>query len=199
MKAYTLGPDGSCHQNACRAYFEHLDISDYEIALYDDIHHAAQEAVGDQNGIVVQCSAHLNVHLVTEHFRDTLPIIDTFIFPTQHMALLKRKNVALPRSLGIPEPAMGYVNPDDWKEIIFESTKPVVTQNLLAGKYDAGFAYSKDAETYPDQLELCETVGKVVTTWIVYGSSPRYDGRLISTLDQSAKVKLVDALKREAP
>lgn len=186
-RIYTLGPEGSCHQNTARAYLDHFGMQ-AEIRLVPDIFEGAEAVLTDPGpSALIQCSAHLTVHLVTEKFLGRLHVNDTFIFPTQPMALLKRRDVARPRSLGIPEPAMGYITPEDWEEIVFESTKPVVTTNLLAGKYDAGFAYVRDAVNHPETLEICETVGEVVTTWIVYAKAPRFAGKLISTTREDRK------------
>lgn len=180
-KVYTLGPKGSCHENAAQAYLDHHGIT-AEIAFVSNILDGAEAVIADAgNSALIQCSAHLNVHLVTEKYLGDLHVNDTYIYPTQSMALLKRRDVAKPTSLGIPEPAMGYVNADDWETIVFEGTKPTVTQNLLAGKYDAGFSYVHDAEKYADQLEICNVVGEVVTTWIVYSKQPRFAGTLIGT------------------
>ncbi len=178
-RVYTLGPDGSCHQNAAREYLSELGEHS-KIVLVDDILDGARRVLKDtENSILIQCSAHLNVHLVTEKFLGELHVNDTYIFPTQAMALLKRKGVERPLSLGIPEPAMGYIEASDWQEIFFESTKPIVTANLLKGKYDAGFAYVRDADNYPELLEVCNIIGEVVTTWIVYSKKKRFEGRLI--------------------
>lgn len=185
-RLYTLGPQGSCHENAARAYCKH-GSPQAEICLVPDIFEGARQVLADgRHSALIQCSAHLTVHLVTEKYLGRLHVNDTFIFPTQAMALLKRRDVVQPRRLGIPEPAMGYINAEDWGEIIFEPTKPVVTQNLLAGKYDAGFAYVRDAENHPDKLEICETIGEVVTTWIVYSKTARYAGALIGTQEGAA-------------
>lgn len=186
-RIYTLGPEGSCHQNAARAYLAHFGFS-ADICLVSDIFVGAEAVLRDAgSSALVQCSAHLTVHLVTEKYLGRLHVNDTYIYPTQPMALLKRRSVKKPRSLGIPEPAMGYINPEDWDEIVFESTKPVVTANLLAGKYDAGFAYIRDAENHPDQLEICKAVGEVVTTWIVYSKEARFSGTLIGTMREETK------------
>ncbi len=118
----------------------------------------------------------------TVRFRLTLPVVDTFILPTQPLALVKRRDVETPRSIGLPRAALGYITPDDWDEIVFETTKPVVSEKLLAGAYDAGIAYIHTATENPDMVEIVQEIGEVVTTWILYGPRPRYRGRIIASL-----------------
>lgn len=178
---YTLGPAGSYHHFALREYLSFQGVRDPDIVLTNDLIDAAALAATAGNAYVLQCSAHLNVHLVTERFRDQLPVVDTFILPTQPMALLKRRDVTTPRRLGLPEPTLGYINTADWDELIFETTKPVVAEKLLAGSYDAGIAYVRTASENPEQIEIMQHIGEVVTTWILYGPRPRYQGKIIAT------------------
>ncbi|MGY3146120.1 hypothetical protein ACVWYQ_003119 [Bradyrhizobium sp. USDA 3397] len=113
----------------------------------------AAEAADCRDSYVLQCSAYLNVHLVTEQYRDRLQVVDTFILPTQSIAVLKRKDVQEPRTLGLPEPTMGYIDTNAWNQLILETTKPVVEKKLLEGVYDAGVAYSRSALEHPDEIE----------------------------------------------
>ncbi|NRP75782.1 hypothetical protein ILFOPFJJ_06705 [Ensifer psoraleae] len=132
VRIYTLGPARSCHHNATLRYLAFQGIVAPEIVLVDDLVAAAAEAADRGDSYVLQCSAHLNVHLVTEKFRDRLQVVDTFILPTQSIAVVKRKDVREPRTLGLPKPTMGYIDPDAWEELIFETTKPVVETKLKA-------------------------------------------------------------------
>lgn len=130
VRIYTLGPARSCHHHATLKYLEFQGIEPQDIILVDDLVAAAAEAADRGDSYVLQCSAHLNVHLVTEKFRDRLQVVDTFILPTQSIAVVKRKDVKEPRSLGLPEPTMGYIDKNAWNELIFETTKPVVEKNF---------------------------------------------------------------------
>jgi hypothetical protein len=116
IRFHTLGPSGSCHEHALKQYLAFQGVERADIALCDDLVAAAARAVEEGNSYVLQCSAHLNVHQVTERFLGRLHVVDTFILPTQEMALVKRRDVAVPRTLGVPEPALGYVNEADWRD-----------------------------------------------------------------------------------
>ena len=52
-------------------------------------------------------------------------------------------------------------------------------EKMLAGKYDAGVTLAEYVDQYPDELRMMERYGEVDTTWVVYGQSRRYKGRLI--------------------
>lgn len=179
IRFHTLGPAGSCHEHALKEYLAFQEVEGADIVLCDDLVAAAGRAVEEGGSYVLQCSAHLNVHQVTERYLGRLHVVDTFILPTQEMALVKRRAFAVPRTLGVPEPALGYVEEADWNEITFETTKPVVEQGLLAGRYDAGVAYTRSVRDHPETLEVMRVIGEVVTTWIVFGPTPRYRGKLM--------------------
>lgn len=181
VRIYTLGPARSCHHHAIWKYLEFQGIEPQDIILVDDLVAAAAEAADRGDSYVLQCSAHLNVHLVTEKFRDRLQVVDTFILPTQSIAVVKRKDVKEPRSLSLPEPTMGYNDKNAWNELIFETTKPVVEKKLLEGVYDAGVAYSRSALEHPEKLEIMQEIGEVVTTWLLYGPRPRYSDTIIAS------------------
>ena len=55
------------------------------------------EAIGQvrerPNTFLVQCSAHVQVHLVTERYHEEVFVIDTFIYPTKELGLLVRTDV----------------------------------------------------------------------------------------------------------
>lgn len=180
-KFYTLGPTGSCHENALYHYLRFQNIDSPEVFLFDDLVEAAEIAASDRDAYVLQCSAHLNVHIITERFYNLLPVVDTFIFPTQPIALVKRKEVTSPRRIGLPEPTLGYINASQWEEIIYETTKPVVEKNILAGQYEAGIAYVKTATKNPEKIEIMEYIGEVVTSWILYGPRKRYSNSIIAS------------------
>jgi hypothetical protein len=127
----------------------------------------------------VQCSAHVQGHLVTERYHTEVFVVDTFIYPTKELGLLVRNDVGRPRSLGIVSATRGYLDLSGWETIVDEPSKPVVARNLLAGAYDAGLTHVHHAEEHPDELLLVEYFGAVDTTWVVYGPQKRFAGEVI--------------------
>lgn len=175
----TLGPTGTCHEAALRRYLEFQGIDDFQIVLVEDLLGAIDRVREQENTFMVQCSAHLHVHLVTErHYREVF-VLDTFIYPTKELALLIRTDVEHPRSLGIVSATRGYPDLTRWTDIIDEPSKPVVARHLLEGRYDAGLTHLHYAREHPDELRIEEVYGAVDTTWVVYGRRKRFRGAVI--------------------
>jgi len=175
----TLGPSGTCHENALRHYLDFQGLSSFEIVLVDDLLDAIGGVREQPNTFLVQCSAHVQVHLVTERYHEEVFVVDTFIYPTKELGLLVRTDVAEPKSLGIVSATRGYLDLTSWTTIVDEPSKPVVARNLLSGRYDAGLTHVHHAREHPDLLRLEEYYGAVDTTWVVYGPYKRFRGEVI--------------------
>jgi hypothetical protein len=175
----TLGPAGTCHENALLHYLEHQGIESYEIDLVPDLLDAIVRVRDEPHTFLVQCSAHVQVHLVTERYHEHVFVIDTFIYPTKELGLIVRRDVAEPRSLGIVNATRGYLDLARFETIVDEPSKPVVAAHLLEGRYDAGLTHTHHAEEHPDELVLVERYGAVDTTWVVYGAQKRFQGAVI--------------------
>jgi hypothetical protein len=175
----TLGPAGTCHENALRHYLRFQGLGSFEIVLVADLLAAIGQVRERPDTFLVQCSAHLQVHLLTERFHTEVFVIDTFIYPTKELGLLVRTGVGEPRSLGIVAATSGYLDLSRWETVVEEPSKPVVAQKLLAGAYDAGLTHVHHAEEHPDALRLAEYYGAVDTGWLVYGPRKRFAGAVL--------------------
>jgi len=175
----TLGPAGTCHENALLRYLEFQGIDAFDVVLVEDLLEGIEHVRGRPDTFLVQCSAHLHVHLVTERHHTEVFVIDTFIYPTKELALLVRTDVEEPRSLGIVNATRGYTDLTRWERIVDEPSKPVVARHLLAGDYDAGLTHVHHADEHPDALRVQERYGAVDTTWVVYGARKRFRGAVI--------------------
>jgi hypothetical protein len=176
----TLGPSGTCHENALRHYLDFQGISDARIVLVDDLLEEGLEQLrAEPNAFLVQCSAHVQVHLVTERYYEEVFVIDTFIYPTKELALILRTDRPRPKSLGIVSATKGYPDLSQWETIIDEPSKPVVARKLLAGEYDAGLTHHHHAHEHPEILRVQELYGAIDTTWVVYGRNKRFKGKVI--------------------
>jgi hypothetical protein len=175
----TLGPSGTCHENALLRYLEFQGLTNAQIVLVGDLLEGIEQVRGAENTFLLQCSAHLQVHLVTERYHEEVFVIDTFLYPTKELALLVRTGVREPKSLGIVDATKGYTDLSRWETIVDEPSKPIVARNLLAGRYDAGLTHAHYAAEHPEFLRVQELYGAVDTTWIVYGPRKRFEGKLI--------------------
>jgi hypothetical protein len=154
-------------------------VGDFEIDLIDDFFDGLERIRGKDNAFLLQCSAHPKVHEVTERYWAEVFVVDTFIYPTKALAVLARREVERPRTLGLVPATSGYVDLPSWDEVIDVQSKPIVAEELLAGRYDAGLTHLEHLATHPDELRLVEEIGEIDTTWVVYGTRKRFDGKLI--------------------
>ncbi len=175
----TLGPSGTCHENALLRYLEFQGLRDARVELVRDFDEGLERVHDEENAYLIQCSAHPDVHTITERYRQEVFVLDTFIYPAKEMALLVRRDVSKPRSLGVVPAALGYPDLTKWETVEQELANPIVARELLAGKYDAGVTLAEYAEEYADRLRVFERYGEVDTTWVVYGRRRRYEGELI--------------------
>jgi hypothetical protein len=178
-KFITLGPTGTCHENALLRYLDFQGLADAHVELVSDFNEGLERVHDEPNSYLIQCSAHPDVHVVTERYRQEVFVVDTFMYPAKEMALLVRTDVEHPRTLGIVPAALGYPDLTQWETPEQELANPIVARELLAGKYDAGVTLAEYADMHPDRLRVYERYGEVDTTWLVYGRHRRYQGELI--------------------
>lgn len=179
VKIVTLGPAGTCHERAVIRYLAFQGIDDFEIEFIADFMDGLELIRGRDDAFLVQCSAHPRVHEVTERYWKEVFVVDTFIYPTKHLVVLTRREVDKPRSLGIVPATKGYVDLSQWDEIVDVVSKPVVGEELLAGRYDSGLTHIEHFEEHEDELRLDLDIGEIDTTWVVYGTQKRFAGEVI--------------------
>lgn len=175
----TLGPRGTCHERAAIEYMAFQGVEDFEIEFIGDFFDGLERVRGKENAFLIQCSAHPKVHEVTERHWGEVFVVDTFIYPTKALAVLRRREVEQPRTLGLVPATSGYIDPTDWAEIVDVQSKPIVAEELLAGRYDAGLTHLEHLAAHPDELRLVEEIGEIDTTWVVFGTGRRFKGEVI--------------------
>jgi hypothetical protein len=175
----TLGPSGTCHENALLHYLEFQGLTSVEIVLVKDLLEAIGQVREREDTFLVQCSAHVQVHLVTERYHEQVFVVDTFIYPTKELALVLRTDVSEHKSLGIVSATRGYLDVSRFETIIDQPSKPVIGRDLLARRYDAGLTHAHYAREHPDLLRIEEFYGAVDTTWVVYGARKRFRGAVV--------------------
>jgi hypothetical protein len=175
----TLGPSGTCHERAARAYMEFQGVEDYRFELIEDFFDGLERIRGRDDAFLIQCSAHPLVHKVTERYWDEVFVVDTFIYPTKALAVLSRREVERPRTLGLVPATAGYIDEAEWGEIIEVTSKPIVARELLEGRYEAGLTHLEHAARHPEELRVEQEIGEIDTTWVVYGTRKRFRGEVI--------------------
>jgi hypothetical protein len=201
IELVTLGPEGTCHERAVRHYMAFQGIEDFEIGFIGDFMDGLELIRGRDDAFLVQCSAHPKVHEVTERYWREIFVVDTFIYPTKALAVLSRRDVERPRSLGLVPATAGYIDCGDWEEIVDVQSKPIVAEELLAGRYDAGLTHLEHLARHPDELRLEVEIGEIDTTWVVYGTKKRFRGEVIGipSRDVLAKPEQASAAASRTP
>jgi hypothetical protein len=184
IELVTLGPEGTCHERAVERYMEFQGIDDFSVSFIGDFLDGLERIRGRDDVFLVQCSAHPKVHEVTERYWREVFVVDTFIYPTKHLVVLTHRGVEHPRSLGIVPATKGYVDLSQWDEVIDVVSKPVVGEELLAGRYDSGLTHMEHFEEHRDELRLDLDIGEIDTTWLVYGTHKRFQGEVIGIPSQ---------------
>lgn len=184
MRFATLGPKGTCHENAVRHYLRYHSLADTRLLLIDNFFDGLEMIRQGEINYLVQCSAHPNVHLITEKYFEEIFVTDTFIFPTKDLALLEDVRVEHPRTLGLVKATEGYLGDISYPEIIYETSKPVVGENLINGKYDAGLAYMEHYLENPGRFRMRMHIGPVITTWLVYGKKTAFKGSVLGAAEK---------------
>jgi hypothetical protein len=179
IRLVTLGPAGTCHERAVRAYAGFQGIDEFEVEFIGDFLDGLERIRGDRAAFLIQCSAHPKVHEVTERYWSEIFVVDTFIYPTKALAVLTRRGVERPRSLGLVPATAGYIDREKWDEIVDVQSKPIVAEELLAGRYDAGLTHLEHLDAHPEELRLELEIGEIDTTWVVYGNEKRFQGKVI--------------------
>jgi len=175
----TLGPTGTCHERAAIAYMGFQGVEEFEIELIDDFFDGLERIRGREGAYLIQCSAHPRVHEVTERHWKEVFVVDTFIYPTKALAVLSRREVERPRTLGLVPATSGYIDAAEWERVIDVQSKPIVAAELLEGRYDAGLTHLEHLHAHPDELRLVQEIGEIDTTWVVYGTRKRFAGEVI--------------------
>src|SRR3954462_5426146 len=184
IRVVTLGPAGTCHERAVRRYMDFQEVTDYEVEFIGDFLDGLERIRGQDHAFLVQCSAHPKVHEVTERYWNEIFVVDTFIYPTKALAVLSRRGVERARALGLVPATAGYIARSDWEEIIDVQSKPIVAEELLEGRYDAGLTHLEHLAEHEDELCLDLEIGEIDTTWLVYGTQKRFRGEVIGIPSQ---------------
>ena len=176
----TLGPTGTCHERAAVEYMAFQGVEDFEIEFIGDFFDGLERIRGRDDAFLIQCSAHPLVHRITEKYWTEVFVVDTFIYPTKALAVLSRREVERPRTLGLVPATSGYVDLSDWDEIDRRRSRSRSSpKSFLRGDYDAGLTHLEHLAQHPDELRLDLEIGEIDTTWVVYGTSKRFEGEVI--------------------
>ncbi|MBT6276675.1 MAG: hypothetical protein HOI95_21375 [Chromatiales bacterium] len=176
----TLGPPGSNHADVAQRYLDFHGLNGARIELFAAFASAFEALLDGSVQYLIQVAVHPSVTDSVARYRGRAHIIDTFISPSQPMAVLTRKDVAATRSLGLQLATREYVDTSAWDTLVPEPSTVAVAEGLVSGKYDSGITLRKYADTYADHLRIDQDIGTVVDPWLVYGTQPVCAGGVVA-------------------
>lgn len=187
MKFLALGPSGSNHEFVTRNYLDFHGIGDRAtVELVKDFEQGAQAVLEERADFMVQCAVHPATMSTVAKYLDGLYVVDTFISPSQDLAIIQRNDVHDPRKLAVMKPTLDYTDRSKWDEIEFVETVAEVSRGLVNGKYQVGLGYVSTAQQHPELLHITEFIGTVDDAWIVYGRTRVSNNRLLAWRDSPA-------------
>jgi hypothetical protein len=187
MKFVTLGPAGSNHEFVTRRYLDfHGIAARADVALVVDFEEGAHAVLQGNADYLVQCAVHPATPRTVARWFDGLYAIDTFISPSQDLAVLQRHDAEDATCLAAMRPTLEYVDVSRWESVELVDTVAEVTQGLVTGAYDVGLGYAAAAQARPELLRITQFVGTVDDAWIVYGRSRLCNGQLAGWRDGPA-------------
>jgi len=187
MKFLTLGPAGSNHEFVTRRYLDFHGLRDRaSVDLVPDFDRGADAVLQGAADFMVQCAVHPAAMSTVAKCFVGLHLIDTFISPSQDLAILQRNDAVQPTSLAVMLPTLPYLDRNRWPQIELVDTVAEVTQGVIDGKFAIGLGYASAADRHPEQLHVRQFVGTVDDAWMVYGRVRVSAGELSAWRDSPA-------------
>jgi hypothetical protein len=164
-----------------RQYLDFHGIRDRaSIELVKDFQQGAEAVLEHRADFMVQCAVHPATMATVAKYLEGLYVVDTFISPSQDLAIIQRNDTQAPRKLAVMLPTLDYTDRSKWGEIEFVETVAEVSNGLVEGKYEAGLGYVSVAKQHPHLLHVVEFIGTVDDAWIVYGRTRVSENRLLA-------------------
>ncbi|SDR44284.1 hypothetical protein SAMN05519103_03179 [Rhizobiales bacterium GAS113] len=166
----TLGPKGTNHELVTEEYIKFHGIDNATIALVQDFKQATDGLLRGDYDFVVQCAVHPDTPQTMGAKFSEIFAVDSFISRSKDLAILTRKEVEHPESIGLLAPATeSYVDIGKWRTKCSGPSLPIIFEGLLKGEYDSALVYLEYADQYPDRVRVDEIIGSPDDVWIVYG------------------------------
>lgn len=187
MRFITLGPAGSNHEFVTRRYLDFHGLRQRAtLDLAPHFERCTEAVLHRDADFMVQCAVHPAAVSTVAKFFAGLHLVDTFISPSQDLAILQRIDAPQPISLAVMAPTLPYIDARGWQRIELVDTVAEVTRGLLEGRYAAGLGYASAAARHPECLQVTQFIGTVDDAWMVYGRTRVSAGGLTAWRDSPA-------------
>src|SRR6201996_609000 len=133
----TLGPSGTNHEYVTRRYIEFHGL-DAETRLFNNFDEALAAFDANEIDYLIQCAVHPDTpRVMGSNFRERF-VVDTFISPSQTLAILTRKDVEKPETISLVSPATDdYADLSSYSKLIPAISIPVAFERLMKGECDS--------------------------------------------------------------
>lgn len=180
----TFGPEGTNHECVTQEYIRFHGIENASIELVPSFDYATKGLLSGEYDFVVQCAVHPETpETMGSHFREIFAV-DAFISRSKELAVLTRKEIKDPKSIGLLAPATeSYIDTQKWETLVPGASLPTIFDNLLVGAYDSAVVYLEYADQFPDRVRVDQVLGSPDDVWIVYGRERTSGGKLQASKD----------------
>lgn len=187
MRFITLGPAGSNHEFVTRRYLDFHGLRERAaLDLAANFDRCTEAVLHGHADYMVQCAVHPATVSTVAKFFAGLHLIDTFISPSQDLAVLERRDAGKPAALAVMAPTLPYIDRSRWQRVELVETVAEVTRGVIDGRYAAGLGYAAAADAHPERLRIAQFIGTVDDAWLVYGRTRLTGGRLSAWADGPA-------------
>lgn len=169
LRVATLGPGGTNHELVTRRYLEFHGVGSFEIVLVESFLAGVEHLKSGDVDYLVQCAVHPETpDTLGRNFRDIFAV-DCFISNSKQLAIITRKDVDSPKSIGVLLPANEhYTDLGRWERKVSYPSLPTIFAKLLEGEFDSALVYKEYADRHPDRVRVDELIGSPDDVWIVY-------------------------------
>lgn len=164
----TLGPSTN-HDMVVRRLLAFHGAESVPLAFVATAAEGFELLVAGAADFFVLCSVHPRTSRLLCDYAGRVFIVDTFIAPSKPLAILTRKDVAHPRTLGLFEATVGLAPTARWPEVTVETEGTLATlgAKLLAGAYDSALTYRDFADTHAGRLTVEFEIDSPDDAWLV--------------------------------
>ncbi|MFM0162636.1 hypothetical protein SAMN05444172_1339 [Burkholderia sp. GAS332] len=182
----TLGPSGTNHEYVTRRYIEFHGL-EAAVKLFDNFDDAMAAFDADEIDYLIQCAVHPDTpRVMGSNFRERF-VVDTFISPSQTLAILTHKDVSKPETISLVSPATDeYADLSSYSKLIPAVSIPVAFERLMKGECDSALVYRYYFDAQPEKLRVDATIGSPDDAWIVYGRERVGAGGIVASRDSVA-------------
>jgi hypothetical protein len=183
IKFGTLGPSGTNHEYVTRRYIDFHEL-DARIKLFDNFDEALLAFDGREIDYLVQCAVHPDTpRVMGSNFNERF-VVDTFISPSQTLAILTRKDVIKPQTISLVSPATDeYADLSAYSKLLPAVSIPIAFERLMKGECDSALVYRYYFDSNPEELRVDATIGSPDDAWIVYGRQRVGAGEIVASRD----------------